>query len=145
MAQAASATTAAKSTSQPTAPARKVWTASDLDKLRAEPSHGVTIVETPSDSLAPDAFIPQAVAGPQGVSVRLQEMVSEAQANLDRLQRERLATGNPLLRGLAAGRPIRSTDEIDKDRLKWSERLRLAQTALANSEGSAPPPSPAGK
>lgn len=146
MAQAASGTpAAAKSAAKSAVPARKVWTATDLDRLRAEPSHGVTVVETASASVSPEAVIPQAGAGPQGVPARLQEMVSEAQANLARLERERLAAGNPLLRGLAGGQPIRSTEEIDKDRLKWSERLRLAATALANSEGSVPPPSPAGR
>ena len=125
----------AKPAPGPQAP-RKVWTSADLDKLRTSPSTSqrVTFLEGQA-STAPEPRLVEGVvaAGPQGVPARLQEMVSEAQANLARLERERLAAGNPLLRGLAAGQPIRPTADIDKDHLKWAERLRLAETALANS------------
>lgn len=80
-----------------------------------------------------DLPLPQAVAGPEGVPERLKEMVADAAANIERLRREKLAATNPLLRGLA-GAPPRDHETIEKDLLKWGDRLRLAQTALDNAE-----------
>lgn len=133
-AQSAPSPAPAKPAATPQAP-RKVWTTADLDKLRTTPSQSVTFLEgQPNQGPEPKLVEGVVAPGPQGVPARLQEMVSEAQANLDRLERERLAAGNPLLRGLAAGQPIRPIADIDKDRLKWAERLRLAETALENAK-----------
>jgi hypothetical protein len=110
-----------------------VWTAADLEKLRLSPAP-INYVATTSSG-TPDGPPAQAVAGPDGVPERLQEMVADAAANVEQLRRERLAAANPLLRGLAGGTP-RDRESIDKDLLKWGDRLRLAQAALENAERS---------
>ena len=115
----------------PTLPAsspRKVWTNADLAKLHD--SAQINYVDTPSIGVAAPPVPTAVVDNPDGVPERLQELVNEAQANLARLESEKLAGANPLLRGLNGSKPPRPVADVDADIARWSDRLKAAQNAL---------------
>jgi hypothetical protein len=122
-----------------TAPARpasaapkKVWTAEDLARLRQTSRAPITVAAVPTPEI-PSATTTQA-ADP-GVVKRLQEVLGESDAALQRLDRERLASLNPFMRGLSRdpqGKPVapRPVAEIEAEREQWVSRQAVAKATL---------------
>ena len=122
-AQAARARAAAR------APGGATWTLATLEALdKRERPTSLNVVSTP-DGGGIVVVSTAGRSGPGGINERYQEMLAQANAELAKLDRERLAASNPLLRGVVES-PPRSTAEIGLDTVKWQTRRETATRAL---------------
>lgn len=128
------ASRAAKAARAADAGTRKVWTLEDLENLERSRPGGVNVVAlpTPASLTSMTAPLPgsQAASGvpaqrPGGVAARYEEILAQADAEIAKLERERLAGLNPYLRGLAAETP-RPAPLVEADLAKWRERRAVA-------------------
>ena len=129
-APAAAPTNPAAARTQPT-PARKVWTAADLQALREKPGSAVLVLESKDPEIPASGLQREPAVSPQQVVDRYAKLVAEADQKLSQLQREKLAASNPFLRGLASstGGP-RGAAQIDEDIASWKARRSAAQDNL---------------
>jgi len=120
----------------PAAPAKgKVWTDADLERLRDENKGRLTF--TSEDASGYDESFAEAPRQPTdgALIARYEELVTQANAELARLARERLAASNPFLRGTARdaqGNPTaaRPTAVIDGEVARWNMRKTAAQAQI---------------
>ena len=130
---------AAPAAAAPPAPrkARVVWTQADLDRIRAAPNQRLTVLGSSGSIGTIDVPARHDAAA---VTDRYEVLLVEAEAEIARLERERLAAANPLVRGLASGaqggRGPRPLGEIDAELQKW--KARRADTAANVTKTQAP-------
>lgn len=106
---------------------RRVWTLADLEALQRERPGTLNVLPFPGATTIPVSS--PSTARPQGVEERYRELVTQADAQIEKLERERMATTNPLLRGLAPATPRTPADlqaEIDR----WKQRRDDAAKGL---------------
>ena len=110
------------------APAGKVWTIEDLEALKLQHHSQVNVLSMPGSGAivtsTSGAARPEQ-ASPAGVAARYRELLTEAEGEIAKLERERLAGTNPYLRGLG-GEKTRTVPQIDADLAKWRERRDVA-------------------
>jgi hypothetical protein len=117
------------------APAAKVWTIDDLEALKLRHQSQVNVLSMPGTGAivtTQQGALPEQ-ASPAGVADRYRELLTQAEAEIAKLERERLAGTNPYLRGMA-GEKTRTVPQIDADLAKWRERRDVA----ARYSGAAP-------
>lgn len=113
--------------------ARRVWTIEDLEALKAGHEAHVNVLDIPGSSLiTTSATTGLQQAGPAGVAARYRELLAQADGEIEKLQRERLAGTNPLLRGMGGETP-RPIPEIDAELAKWKDRRDVASRYVGDA------------
>lgn len=122
--RAARAARDAKAVAQP----RKVWTLEDLEALGGTSRADLNFVALPTPGVITvmGSSVTAAEDRPKGVAERYRELLAEANAEIGKLERERLSVSNPLLKGMAGDKP-RPAGAVDADLAKWRERRDVAE------------------
>jgi hypothetical protein len=114
-------------------PRPSVWTQGELDRLRAKPGSQVLVADGDTDIYVyPKDGAP---AGDPQARARYEALITQANDEIQRLEREKLAATNPYLRGTAkdaqgqAAAP-RSLELIDAEIVRWTQRRTQAETLL---------------
>jgi len=118
----------------------KVWTNAELLRLRSQPGSRVMFLDTTPNTGLPEVTRTRFETAASVVG-RYREMISEADREIARLEREKLAARNPYLRGLVEGGP-RSPALIEADLERARARRASADANLRKASVSAGIPVP---